>query len=477
MVAIYLRKSREEEHETRETTLARHERMLLDFCRRNNLTVKTIYKEVVSGESLENRPQARIMLEAVTNGEYDGVVVVDLERLSRGNQIDQAEIMDAFKSSKTKIYTLNKTYDLASENEFDEEFFEFGLFMSRREYKTIKRRLLRGKKQAQKEGYFIGSSLPYGFGKVRGDRGYVLAPNDETPVVQMIFHKFVYENMSLAEIRHYLDASGIKSKNGLLWNSATIRSMLRNKTYIGFIKYDYNYDRHRYMQGKHAPIVDLETFDRAQSKLDLTATRIKRNTTLKFPLASIVKCSVCGSTMQRSKHYIRCLTYQCPTVMSRVDRVEKQIISELMEELKDFNYFIENYGYEIEKRASNRLAEIELLENELEKKNKMLDKACEMLEMGVYSLEKYQKRAEILEEEKRVISERIEELQNVQDDGLKQIKKAVPILEKCLAEYYTLDVQGRNDLLKSIIEKVEYTKKNKFYEGADDMALKIFLKI
>ena len=150
IVALYLRKSREEETETREATLARHERMLNEYCKRNNLIVADVYMEVVSGENLEDRPQARAMLEAVASGKYDGVVVVELERLSRGNQIDQVEIMDVFKSSKTKIFTLTKVYDLASENEFDEDFFEFGLFMSRREYKIIKRRLVRGKKQAQK---------------------------------------------------------------------------------------------------------------------------------------------------------------------------------------------------------------------------------------------------------------------------------------------------------------------------------------
>ena len=175
-VALYLRKSREEETETREATLARHERMLLDYCAHNGLTVAETYREVVSGESLDARPEARAMLEAVAEGKFGGVAVIELERLSRGNQIDQVEIMETFKKSGTKIYTLNKVYDLAGENEFDEEFFEFGLFMSRREYKIIKRRLIRGKKQAQKEGYYIGSSLPYGFGKVRGDKGYILTP-------------------------------------------------------------------------------------------------------------------------------------------------------------------------------------------------------------------------------------------------------------------------------------------------------------
>ena len=128
-VAIYLRKSREEIDETREETLKRHENILFDYCSRNNLNIVKTYREIVSGESIEKRPQMQLLLDDVKNKLYDGVVVVELERLSRGNQIDQAEILEIFKKSKTKIYTLNKVYDLSSEDEFDEEFFEFVLFM------------------------------------------------------------------------------------------------------------------------------------------------------------------------------------------------------------------------------------------------------------------------------------------------------------------------------------------------------------
>lgn len=222
-VALYLRKSREEEHESREETLARHERMLRDFCKANNLEIVKVYKEVVSGENLDARPQARLMLDDVADKLYDGVVVVELERLSRGNQIDQVEILETFKKSGTIIYTLNKTYDLASDNEFDEEFFEFGLFMSRREYKIIKRRLIRGKKQAQKEGYYIASSLPFGFSKIRGDRGYILVPNEQAQVVQTMYHKFVYDDFSLSDLRDYLNNNGIRPQRIDHWSSETVK--------------------------------------------------------------------------------------------------------------------------------------------------------------------------------------------------------------------------------------------------------------
>lgn len=132
-VLLYLRKSRDDENESKEETLARHERMLIDYCKRYDLKVEKVYKEVVSGESIAARPEVKKLLDDVAYGSYDGVVVVELERLSRGNQIDQAEILEIFKKSGTKIYTLNKVYDFSSNDEIDEEFFEFGLFMSRRE--------------------------------------------------------------------------------------------------------------------------------------------------------------------------------------------------------------------------------------------------------------------------------------------------------------------------------------------------------
>ena len=104
-VAIYLRKSRDEDNEAKEETLARHEKMLNDYCKRNKLNVVATYKEVVSGESISNRPEMQRLLEDVNLGLYTGVVCVEIERLSRGNQIDQCEILEVFKKSNTKIYT------------------------------------------------------------------------------------------------------------------------------------------------------------------------------------------------------------------------------------------------------------------------------------------------------------------------------------------------------------------------------------
>lgn len=480
-VALYLRKSREEENESREATLARHERMLRDYCEANNLSIVKVYKEVVSGENLDARPQARLMLDAVADKEFDGVVVVELERLSRGNQIDQVEILETFKKSGTKIYTLNKTYDLASDNEFDEEFFEFGLFMSRREYKIIKRRLIRGKKQAQKEGYYIGSHLPYGFGKVRGAKGYVLVPNEETPIVQMMFNKFVYENYSLADLRHYLNNNGIRPQRIDQWSSEVIKRVLKNKCYIGYINYNSRSVRSRECyKGKHEAIIDEETFYKAQEKLSRTSHKLKRKDTLQNPLASLVKCSHCGTTMQKCNEFFRCLKPNCPTIMCYLDELEKKVIEELKEELKNYNYFIENYGEEVKKQNKSQEVEIALLQKEIDKKTGMINKACEMLELGVYSKEKYLERVNVLESDIKALRGQITALQSSFNNEEARVRKAIPILEKCLDAYWGLNAQEKNDLLKSFIDHIEYSKtvrNTRWNKNLDDMQLKIYLKI
>ena len=131
-------------------TLERHEKILTELARSMNITVGAIYREVVSGDTVSSRPEVRRLLSEVERGMWDGVLVMEIERLARGDAVDQGIVARAFRYSQTKIITPLKIYDPL--NDFDEEYFEFGLFMSRREYKTINRRLSLGRLSSAKEG-------------------------------------------------------------------------------------------------------------------------------------------------------------------------------------------------------------------------------------------------------------------------------------------------------------------------------------
>ena len=480
-VLLYIRKSREDENESKEETLARHERMLFDYCRRYDLHICGIYKEVVSGESIAARPEAQKLLDEVATGKYNGVVVVDLERLSRGNQIDQAEILEIFKKSKTKIYTLNKTYDFSSDDDLDEDFFEFGLFMSRREYKIINRRLQRGRKQAQKEGYFIGSITPLGFTKEKDGKGFVLQPDGNSDTVRLLFDMFVNQGKPLSELRDFLINSGLRPARATEWTSRRVRQILENQNYIGNLKV-----KGEWINGRHSAIIPEDIFNAAQIRLQSDSPRAVKKTTLKNPLATICRCSVCGHPLQLSanemkgKTPIKCRTTNCPTVSTYIEILEPVIISAIQDELQGFKIELQNAPdtYADRKKAIDQ--EKRLYLSEIKNKREMLVKACELLEQGVYTPDMFKARQTALQGEIDVLQERLNNLENTSElDEVKRLENLVPIMENCLDQYWDLNAAGKNEILKTFVDKILYSKtiRNNSHHTLDDMAVEIFLKI
>jgi DNA invertase Pin-like site-specific DNA recombinase len=100
-VAIYLRKSRGET----EKDLDKHSDALIEICNDKGWKYE-IYKEIVSGDTIEMRPIIQQLLEDVEDDLYDAVMVIDQDRLSRGGTADSESIKETLVNSKT--YLLNK---------------------------------------------------------------------------------------------------------------------------------------------------------------------------------------------------------------------------------------------------------------------------------------------------------------------------------------------------------------------------------
>ena len=88
---IYLRKSRadaEAEKLGEGETLARHERILTELAVKLGLPIGKIYRELVSGETISARKEIQSMINDCYAGMWKGILVVEVTRLSRGNQGD-----------------------------------------------------------------------------------------------------------------------------------------------------------------------------------------------------------------------------------------------------------------------------------------------------------------------------------------------------------------------------------------------------
>ena len=199
MFIIYLRKSRKDmdyyKDESIEKTLQRHEKELQDFIVSifgKPIPEHNIYREVASGDTIEDRPVIQEVLSLIEEDRVKGVVCIEIERLARGNTMDQGIIAQAFQYSNTKIITPMKIYNL--DNEDDLSYFEDGLYQARKYLKYTKRILARGRLRSVKDGKYVGSILPYGYNKqkIPNEKGYILVENEsESKVVKLLADLFL----------------------------------------------------------------------------------------------------------------------------------------------------------------------------------------------------------------------------------------------------------------------------------------------
>lgn len=505
--AIYLRKSRKDldlEALGEGETLARHRTALLELADKKGLKITRIYEEMVSGESIADRPQMQQLLDDVCAGTYAGVLVMEVERLARGNTKDQGEVAEAFSVSNTLIVTPTKTYD--PNNEFDEEYFEFGLFMSRREYKTIRRRMQRGLIESIKEGNYVGSLPPYGYDIIRiNKKERTLKLNDQSQYVKMMFDWFVNERLSSGQIANRLTEMGIPTQTGKSeWNRATVKDILQNTLYTGKIRWNRRKvskekgsdgrtvkrkrrltpEDYMVVDGKHPAIVSQEIFDKAQT-LFCGQVPLKAQTTITNPFARLMVCKHCGKgigyntfahrggqTKGRMSHRT---SLTCKVKSAPYDDVVAAVAAALRDYISDFEFKLNN---DEEARKNKQHEEmLHSMDVELNKLKQKREKLFDFLESGIYTKQEFMER-------KGVLSERIEAMQGSIENIKKSLPPPVDYREKILRVSEALSAledpdvpaKAKNDLLKTVVRKIEYDCVDFGRNKGGEVHLDVYLK-
>ncbi len=502
---MYLRKSRadiEAESKGEAETLARHEKALAELAQRMNISIDYIFREVVSGETIAARPQVQKLLAEVEQGVWSGVFVMEIERLARGDTIDQGIVAQAFRESGTKIITPLKTYD--PNNEFDEEYFEFGLFMSRREYKTINRRIQRGRIASAQEGKAVISTPPYGYDKVKiiGGKGFTLVPNEREAKAVSLIYELYKEGMGMTAIAEKLDLLRIKPRRRERWSRSTINDILKNPVYIGKIRWAYRTEkkfkdssgikRRRVKnenfiltEGLHPAIISQETYDEVQKiRASNTAGRTKKDLALKNPLSGIVFCKKCGALMRRlgeNRHTgydsLYCPNKNCETVSAPLSVVEQRITTALARLLAEYKIQTEPAKTQ-ENSMDLRKHVISVLKKELKKCEKQLENTYDLVESGVYTKEDFIRRSKELTERRNLLYNEIaaEEAELRSDRVPESSSVKVGIFEN----YGSLTIEGKNRLLKCLVAKIEYLKQQPNRRGTtvnDNFELTIYYRL
>lgn len=517
--AIYLRKSRADRDAERHgvgETLARHEEMLSALAHKMNLTIADIYREIVSGETISSRPEMMKLLENVEQGKYEGVLVVEVERLARGATIDQGIVAQAFQLSGTKIITPTKTYD--PNNEFDEEYFEFGLFMARREYKTINRRIQRGRVAASREGRYVGSTAPYGYEryKIPDDKGYSLRIiPEQAEIIKRIFDLYVngkidengvQEPIGTYEIARELDEMGVHPVSGKHWSPASLRDILKNPVYIGKIRWGNDKEvktsengvitkkriRNKdciIVDGLHEAIIDEHAFYRAQERMkDNMKSGVATGRTLKNPLSGLVYCQKCGRLMtrlapnSRNKYStLKCPNRYCDNISVPIYRIEHKLLDALKEWVDSYEFSIKTGQKELPSTMDTVLTS---QREELKELNSQLQKTYDFLERELYDEETFLQRNAIIKSkiaDTQIAIKKMEDAKKKENILFQMQQDFLPSIRELLEGYYSIESPAkRNELLKSAVSRANYLKEEPNTRGKlenDNFQLTVFPKL
>lgn len=489
-VAIYLRKSRQDEEAEKRgehETLSRHRSTLFKLAKEQNLNIVEVKEELISGESISYRPKMLELLEEVKQGLYDAVLVMDIDRLGRGNMQDQGLILDTFKQSKTKIITPRKVYDLS--NEFDEEYSEFEAFMARKELKLITRRMQRGRIKSVEEGKCISSNAPFGYKfEFEGKNRFLVVDDEKANIVKIIFDMYL-EGLGAYKIANYLNSLGYKTSTGRDWYEKGIRDIIKNKAYCGYIVWN-KVERKRNSSrrspekqieslGLHEPIISEDIWNKAQEmRTKRSISPVHDNKKLTNPVAGLVKCKLCGATLTASSStyggkkvkFLSCKTcYKVAAV--KLDVFESEVLNSLDSILNTYKLYLNDdiESYDDSSKLNTYLNLLKQLEKESITLVNQKEKLHELLEKGIYDIDTYLDRSKVLAEKIENNKNSIDKVKNdieYESTHSIDISEVVPKLENLLELYpKTNNIAEKNQLLKTVIDSIIYHKEKKLRNG------------
>ena len=501
---IYLRKSRQDDpNETVEEVLAKHETMLQDHAERelgHRIPEENIYREVVSGESIDERVEIKKVLARLEDPNVLGVLVKDASRLSRGELADCAKIIDTFRFTHSLVATPMMTYNL--EKKMERKFFQDELLRGNDYLEYTKEVLWMGRIAAAKRGCYISAHPPYGYDRIKIGKDWTLTPNDNADAVRMAFNWYVKDSLSPGAIARKLNSMGYIAAQGEPWTRSSIHSMLTNIHYVGKIKYNEfketwvleNGKRVKKMvrqpkdeiiltEGKHPALIDQATFEAVKARMDKNP-KMRHDYELVNPLASILRCAKCGRSLTLDRNNTRpnvaprykCRRYSISCLKSaKAAEVLDAVIFTLEHvELPKLQRKLKNGDGESAAIQKRRIAK---LAKQMEEYRQQEEKQYELLETGKYTQALFDRRNAALREKMDACENELHLARTALPENVDYAERIVS-LEEAIAAMKDPEMTPleQNQILRSIVDRIEMdTTAGEF--NRTEIHLEVFLRL
>ena len=298
----------------------------------------------VSGAEID-LPQLNHVREMAQDGQFDVLVVRELDRLSR-NLAKQLIIEEELKRAGVRIEYVLADYDDTPEGRLSKHI---RATVAEYEREKIRERMVRGKRQKVKSGsVMMHGKVSYGYRLVKNGNGnQALEIHEaEAEIVRLIFEWYTVgdgesSGLAINAIARKLSEMGVPrpSGRGKGWARSTVAEILSNETYAGIWHYgkkskkdgEWAWNPQSYWLSLEVPaIVSCETWQAAQKRKQYNRENASRNNKrFQYLLSGRATCGHCGRKMNgtgsyrkdRKKPYV---FYRCPVTYKPSDTGDRQ---------------------------------------------------------------------------------------------------------------------------------------------------------
>lgn len=466
---------------------------------------------------VDDREVLQEIMQDAKRGEFEILLAYMSDRI--GRQEEYSFYVAELNRMGIEVWTI-KDGQLKTEEHIDKLLNYIRFWQNEGESKKTGMRVHDTMVEMVKDGKFVGGKAPYGYKLVlsgeisnhgRALHKLVIVP-EQADIIRQIFSYAVNQGMGYEKIANTLNKNGVPAPILDKWKGGTIRSILTNPVYMGYIAYnrrknghanstrldrkEWTYSRE---QKPEIMIVSQEIWERAQEirearKNKINAARQETNnlymeqynvpfsTRGRLALTGMVYCGYCGKRLKNTgyaNHWTCKKTgekkvsyvgrYGCPekckqrstysqeylegivfaTVETYLENLKKIDISKELEEMQaQQGKTIKREIKDLEKEIKNMLADIETLEEKLPEAIRG-EFAFSVDKLSAIISDKESLKKE-KEIQKKSLQKQLEEI-SLQSNELMTFVEAMPKWNEIFSQ---ADVQTKQMILSTLIDKI-----------------------
>ncbi|MEK4387903.1 recombinase family protein [Solibacillus sp. FSL W7-1464] len=284
------------------TSIAKQTEEIKRYCDSNDITLVHIFDEgAKSAKSFRNRDAFKELYSFIMDkkNKIDCVVVYDSDRISRDN-LEALYIYKRLNEEEIRLICIADNIDTSDPR--SKILYQIMSLVAELERDMIIFRTSSGMEKRASEGHFNGGII---YGYTSSNKKLKIVP-EEAKVVSFIFDKYANEQWGYKKIASALNTLGIRTKKDNYWTIFAVKTILSNPIYIGNMKW-----RGELRKGKHAPIIDVTLWEKAQSIMKLNSHLHEKIHPGSFPLSGLLRCPQCGAPMVQGNSSPKYKYYQC----------------------------------------------------------------------------------------------------------------------------------------------------------------------